>query len=67
MVRTLNFHCRGSGSILGQGTKILQAMGCRQKTNKKRICYFLRVSIDILIQALSTDEVEEGEAHTSKL
>ena len=36
MVRTLNFHCRGSGSVLGQGVKILQAMGCRQKKQTKK-------------------------------
>ena len=44
MVRTLNFHCRGSGSVLGQGAKILQAMGCRQKkqktTTKKNLLFF---------------------------
>ena len=32
MVRILGFHCRGLGSILGRGTKILQA---RQHGQKK--------------------------------
>ena len=34
VVRTLRFHCRGSGSIPGQGTKILQAAKPKQKKQK---------------------------------
>ena len=34
VVRTPLFHCRGPGSILGQGTKILKAMQCGQKRSR---------------------------------
>ena len=30
------FHCQGSGSIPGQGTKVQQAMRCSQNKNKQR-------------------------------
>ena len=33
MVRILRFHCRGLGSIPGQGTEILQAAQRGQKKN----------------------------------
>ena len=29
----LCFHCRGAGSVLGQGTKMLHAAQCHQQTN----------------------------------
>ena len=29
-----SFHCRGPGSTLGQGTKILKAMQCGQKRSR---------------------------------
>ena len=35
VVGTHHFHCHGSGSIPGQGTKILQAMRHSKKTNKQ--------------------------------
>ena len=35
VVRTPHFHCRGPGSIPGQGTKILQATRHSQKTPKR--------------------------------
>ena len=35
VVRTPCFHCRGLGSVLGQGTKIPQAAQCSQKEKKK--------------------------------
>ena len=34
VVRTLRFHCRGTGSIPGQGAKILHATWLSQKLNK---------------------------------
>ena len=34
VVKTLHFHCRGTGSIPGQGTKILHATQCGQKPPK---------------------------------
>ena len=36
MVRTQRFHCRGPGSIIGQGTKIPQATWHRQNKNKNK-------------------------------
>ena len=40
MVRT-HFHCRGPGSIPGQGTKITQAAWLGQKKKKKgNLCIF---------------------------
>ena len=36
MVRTQRFHCRGSSSIPGRGTKIPQAVTCSQKKKRKK-------------------------------
>ena len=35
VVRILGFHCRGLGSVLAQGTEILQAVWCGQKKKKR--------------------------------
>ena len=57
MFRILGFHCRGLGSIPGQGTEISQAMQCSQKKKKreknsfyvlKKNCIILRIP-EILI------------------
>ena len=39
VVRILGFHCRGLGSIPGQGTEILQAMQHGPKKEKRKIKY----------------------------
>ena len=36
MVRIPGFHCRGPGSVPGQGTEILQAAGAANKTKQNK-------------------------------
>ena len=42
VVRTRHFHCRGLGSIPGQGTEIPQAVQRGQKNQKNKNCLYFR-------------------------
>ena len=41
VVKNQCFHCRGTGSIPGQGTKVPQAVQCSQKKKKKKVQFCL--------------------------